>query len=420
MSLENYIKAVHEIDQRLIYHSVESSGRLLDGVLYDRAHTVKPLGVAQLPYVQPLDWNDQEEAGVAGGSVDADCPENINVAYKHTMQVTYLVGARKEWGWFAQDNTDVGLTASDTIDPKYIEGGLGIMQVIARVKDAVETTRDGFATYDGSLGGLLFQPLAIAVRENFLTDTSSCVVLEIEMMLEAECRGKRSYEAGTGGEYEADEIPLIIADAEFYINAADSDTITEVAGKVSSWADKSSNERDFLQASALEQPTYSATAMNGHPGVVFTEDLYMEQANFPIVSGPFTAVAVVSVDSTGSEDLLFGMDQGQVGWDASGYWFANAGTTLGGSAADSSRKQVILTAVLDDTNSLLYQRNVEIASGASGGVASMTKVRLGNADPLVVGQGLDGVISALVVYNEVLSTAAINELVQFFSEQFDI
>lgn len=54
-----------------------------------------------------------------------------------------------------------------------------------------------------------------------------------------------------------------------WLDAEDTSTITLNGSTVSQWADKSGNGRNAAQATAANQPAYSATVLNGKPGVTF-------------------------------------------------------------------------------------------------------------------------------------------------------
>jgi len=62
--------------------------------------------------------------------------------------------------------------------------------------------------------------------------------------------------------------PTVITTA-LWLDAADSSTITLNGSTVSQWNDKSSNARNASQATAANQPTYSATGFNSKPTVQF-------------------------------------------------------------------------------------------------------------------------------------------------------
>jgi hypothetical protein len=57
-----------------------------------------------------------------------------------------------------------------------------------------------------------------------------------------------------------------------WLDAADSDSITESSGAVSEWADKSGNNRDFAQATPALQPSLTAEGLGGLDVITFNED----------------------------------------------------------------------------------------------------------------------------------------------------
>lgn len=65
-----------------------------------------------------------------------------------------------------------------------------------------------------------------------------------------------------------------------WLDAADASTITLNGGTVSQWNDKSGNARHVSQATAVNQPTYNTTALNGKPSLVFdgTDDFIANTA----------------------------------------------------------------------------------------------------------------------------------------------
>jgi len=58
-------------------------------------------------------------------------------------------------------------------------------------------------------------------------------------------------------------------DTAVWLDGADASTITQSSGAVSQWADKSGKGRNAVQAESTNQPTFSATAINGKSAVSF-------------------------------------------------------------------------------------------------------------------------------------------------------
>ncbi|MFM6254192.1 MAG: hypothetical protein ACKPEQ_34470, partial [Dolichospermum sp.] len=56
---------------------------------------------------------------------------------------------------------------------------------------------------------------------------------------------------------------------DLWLDAADSSTITLNGSTVSQWNDKSGNGRNAIQATATNQPAYTANGLNGKPVLTF-------------------------------------------------------------------------------------------------------------------------------------------------------
>jgi hypothetical protein len=63
--------------------------------------------------------------------------------------------------------------------------------------------------------------------------------------------------------------PAQLPGLALWLDAADASTITLNGSTVSQWNDKSGNNRHASQATAANQPTYSATGLNGKPTLTF-------------------------------------------------------------------------------------------------------------------------------------------------------
>lgn len=167
------------IDKRLQYHSTPGSGRLLDGIKYSREGILRIDGRGNLPALQPVTFTDQESWGYGATG-------NLGVPIKSSMTLMYLVSAKREYGLFQRD-----LSATLTDDDKnYL--GTGILEWVARVRDAAERTTDGLDTIDALLEGSVSKPVLTAIREAPATDLAWSAVIEFQVDIESICRGARS------------------------------------------------------------------------------------------------------------------------------------------------------------------------------------------------------------------------------------
>ena len=63
--------------------------------------------------------------------------------------------------------------------------------------------------------------------------------------------------------------------------------ITQAAGLVSAWADQSGNANDAAQGTGAKQPVFSASSINGQPGLTFSGAKFLDGAGDPV--GPDAA-----------------------------------------------------------------------------------------------------------------------------------
>ena len=101
------------------------------------------------------------------------------------------------------------------------------------------------------------------------------------------------------------------ADLQLWLDAADEDTITESAGLVSQWDDKSGNARNATQGTAANQPTTGTQVQNGLNVLDFiTNDFFSVDLNF-LGGASHTAFVVCERDGNGSN--IYGAATGNQG-----------------------------------------------------------------------------------------------------------
>lgn len=155
------------IDQRLTYHAAES-GRLLYGLKIDREGKVESEGVDDLPYCAWFGVTDEESFTAGAGT-----------PIKQERKLLFMVSAKREYGMFRRDPTDA-------------TAGLGAMEWVDLVRDAIETVTDGTNTSDPYLEGSQSRPILMAVRETNVSELSFSFMLEVTLTIDSVCRGSRS------------------------------------------------------------------------------------------------------------------------------------------------------------------------------------------------------------------------------------
>jgi hypothetical protein len=98
-------------------------------------------------------------------------------------------------------------------------------------------------------------------------------------------------------------LPNLVA----WFDAQDSATITQATAIVSNWANKKTGGGDASQATSGKRPTYSATAINSKPGIVFAAGKAL--ATGITVVQPFSIGMVVTATSLTNNRPMIGTSQ---------------------------------------------------------------------------------------------------------------
>lgn len=118
--------------------------------------------------------------------------------------------------------------------------------------------------------------------------------------------------------------PTQIPGLQLWLDGADASTITQVAGALSQWNDKSTNTYQALQATGANKPAYSSTGLDSKGAITFngTSD-FLSISGFSVPT-TFTAFIVLDVISTPqsafaaffdtgfSTQILLGFDSGGI------------------------------------------------------------------------------------------------------------
>jgi len=104
--------------------------------------------------------------------------------------------------------------------------------------------------------------------------------------------------------------PLELSPA-LWLDASDTSTITEVAGAVSQWDDKSGNGNDVTQGTAAAQPTTGTRTQNSLNVLDFDGDDSLNAGNkFNVLTGGLTIMIVAAFDNASGAGGLVSKNQG--------------------------------------------------------------------------------------------------------------
>lgn len=196
-----------------------------------------------------------------------------------------------------------------------------------------------------------------------------------------------------------------------WLDAEDASTITLNGSTVSQWNDKSGNSKHVAQTTATNQPTYTSSAINGKPAMVFdgAGDCLVGTSNFGIFGNPLFAVAgVFSVQLPSQQVFLSWGSTGQGGGfhymgagSGNDVWTGFAGGTQIGTASLTSpatpHVSVISRRATDTANWLVSQNgnNLAVTQG------NATAVLLSDG-PLNIGRWVAGSNFAAMTAGEIV------------------
>lgn len=225
--------------------------------------------------------------------------------------------------------------------------------------------------------------------------------------------------SGQGG---ASFSPPDIADLIWWLDASDSATITETAGSVSQWDDKSTSGYNVVQGTGASQPITGTRTLNGLNVLdIEINDYLSGSANSALLStlgsDNHTIFVLCSVDdNTASRSIIRGMNASNntryfigIRPDPAVEVTFNTNTTSY-SGAMSTGTAHILAAYKDVGGSpsakFIFNGNSTSGSGSDG---SIVNIGIGRRTNSAVEQW-DGTVAEIILYNRVLSTSEINQV----------
>lgn len=225
--------------------------------------------------------------------------------------------------------------------------------------------------------------------------------------------------------------PDEISGLVLWLDAADASSV----GSTGVWADKTAQNNDTSQGTAGYRPTYSATAVNGQPGVDFdgTDDYLIITDDASLQTDTRTIFVVALRDTTSSHDGIMGqLNTGDICF----YWQATSGGTAGEFYSSSGGTTYSTTATLssgsftaavrlytlkfDSSNWTLYVDGSQVDTGAHTTLYDST-------DDLALGalrdtgaNPFDGKIAEVVWYNTALADDDREGIEAYLNDKYSI
>jgi hypothetical protein len=169
---------------------------------------------------------------------------------------------------------------------------------------------------------------------------------------------------------------------------------------VSQWNDKSGNSRNATQATATNQPTYTASWLNAKPALTF--DGVNDFLSFQGVHDAQWSIAITARALSDRRGFVQFGGLNQFGnLFVEGFYTARPANTTGATAPFTAGENVVLTTTYGATQTDIWKNGVIGTPSAASGVASNANSRIGILGTFFP---LDGQIGEIIALNGVLST----------------
>ena len=195
--------------------------------------------------------------------------------------------------------------------------------------------------------------------------------------------------------------PADLPDLALWLDADDASTITLNGSNVSQWDDKSGNGNNVAQATATNQPTYTASGLNGKPVLTFDGDWFSSLS----LSLPQFSVSLVETSTQNTAIIYYPVGFGAGGISVGGTFFTQKFAINGTGSLASTENSVLNapTIIFGGSNNLGRQLSVN-------GNAPATDATAQSISQITIGQRSDGfwqffgTIAEAVLTNNLLST----------------
>lgn len=162
--LPQCVAAFWEIDRRIIHHC--KLGGMLQGLNYDKEGTFKIDGEDTLPLLQPWTMGSVESyAPSKSGAFTQLDSMNGNAPVTDSVTVAFRVNTSRKYGLFRR------------VPDKNTDSQKGLMEWVASIKDAIETSVDGVV--DTRLNTAAWKPIRFNVGNSNTSQLCYSLFLEI-------------------------------------------------------------------------------------------------------------------------------------------------------------------------------------------------------------------------------------------------
>jgi hypothetical protein len=217
--------------------------------------------------------------------------------------------------------------------------------------------------------------------------------------------------------------PTDIANLQLWLDASDASTITQVAGAVSQWNDKSGNGNHATQGTGSSQPITGTRTIGGLNALDFdgSNDFMSLTSSIAATSG-ITCFAVCEADTVAAQGaMITGSASGSPIFQTRTSTPNFAWVTWGvaerlGTSAISSATPYLVAGRSSAAGSNLYASGLAAASNATNPAYSAPLTGVGGFS--AAGLNFNGKIASVLVYDRVLSNSEMNQIGAYLSTKW--
>jgi hypothetical protein len=225
-------------------------------------------------------------------------------------------------------------------------------------------------------------------------------------------------------------IPLTIPDCALFLNNTTASMILSGTNRISQWGDLSGNGRNFIQATGVNQPLYTANVVNNQGGIFFADNTaqrLVSSFSSNIASGN-TIIIVWSQQAPRSRDFYVfdGVDnsgnRNLMQYDSDLYSFRGSLATLIPSMVVNPAPLRVSYIENNTTASAskYFQNNVQIGSNFNNGTGAINGLTLGNRFTALSSQErtLNGYIHEVIIYSREITSGERATLQTYFNTKY--
>jgi len=208
-----------------------------------------------------------------------------------------------------------------------------------------------------------------------------------------------------------------------WLDAADASTITDTAGAVSQWDDKSTvGTNDVTQGTGSLQPETDSRTINSLNVLDFDGGDSLSVVLATTITQPATVFIVMRQDATGVDDYIYSgqsaLDFGLFSQVDDSMQFAAGSTPIGTATGTADTSPHVHTFKVNTTASEGRIDGTVVASGNIGTPNSASGFRLGARFNDT--RGLNGAIAEFIVYDRLLIAGEITQVEDYLTAKWDL